>query len=45
MIFPSGQRSRSEAGMNLGIEDSHRSRLLYLDVRRCHLSGKQIGYQ
>ena len=39
------ERSKSEAGMNLGTEVSHCSRLLDLDVRRCHLSGKQTVFQ
>jgi hypothetical protein len=29
--------------MNLGIEVSHRSRLLYLDVRRTHWQGTNVA--
>jgi hypothetical protein len=43
--FLDAQRSKSEAGMNLGKENILGSRLLYLDVRRCHLSGKRIAFQ
>ena len=39
------ERSKSEAGKNLGKEDILGSRLLYLDVRRCHPSGKRIAFQ
>ena len=39
------ERSKSEPGRDLSIESSLSFRLLYLDVRRCHLSGKRTAFQ